>query len=122
MHRKTVLPLEKSLGFSRQDRRVQGNFPAPIMGDRKLENQTTTRGGKRPGAGRPKGALGAGGKVRRLIWNRPKDVSLIEFARSIIDDPNQSVEIRQRMAAEPCMRAAQKSRARQPRTAGQSDS
>ncbi len=81
------------------------------------------RGGKRPGAGRPKGSLSAGGKVRRLIWSRPKDVPLVEFAMSVINDPDQPLEIRGRMAKEPFMRGqAQKSRARPVRTAGQSDS
>ena len=79
------------------------------------------RGGKRPGAGRPKGSLGAGGKVRRLIWNRPKDVSLVEFGLSIVNDPNQPLEIREQMAKEPFMRGIPKSRARPVRTGGTRD-
>lgn len=61
------------------------------------------RGGKRPGAGRPKGSLSAAGKVKRMIWARPKDVPLREFAMSVINDPEQPADIRERMAVHPCL-------------------
>ncbi|WP_315924843.1 hypothetical protein [Mesorhizobium sp. SP-1A] len=68
------------------------------METKKSENQ---KGGRRPGAGRPKGSLSAAGKVRRMIWARPKDLSLVEFGLSIINDPDQPADIRAAMARQP---------------------
>jgi hypothetical protein len=68
------------------------------MGEEKLKNQ---RGGRRPGAGRPKGSLSAAGVVKRMIWARPKDVSLREFGLSVVNDPDQPADIRAAMARQP---------------------
>jgi hypothetical protein len=65
------------------------------MGELLLENQ---RGGKRPGAGRPKGSFSAAGKVRRMIWARPKGQTLRDFCRSVVDDETQPADIRATMA------------------------
>lgn len=56
-----------------------------------------SRGGKREGAGRPKGSYSAAGKAKRMIWARPKNISLAEFARLVINDPEQPTDIREHM-------------------------
>ena len=56
------------------------------------------RGGRRPGAGRPPGSLGADGKARLLIANRPRGVAPLEFMLAVMRDESQPRGIRDRMA------------------------
>ena len=53
-------------------------------------------GGRRPGAGRPKGSKN---KLLTLVSNRPADISPIDFMLSIMRDENQSMKLRLRVAA-----------------------
>ena len=61
-------------------------------------NQENNWGGKRHGAGRPKGSLGAAGKARLLIANRPSGVSPLAFMLAVMRDENQPRDVRDRMA------------------------
>lgn len=56
------------------------------------------RGGYRPGSGRKKGSLGAAGKARLAIANRPINVTPLEFMLTVMRDATQPKEIRDWMA------------------------
>lgn len=56
------------------------------------------RGGYRPGSGRKKGSLGAAGKARLAIANRPINVTPLEYMLTVMRNEAQPKEIRDWMA------------------------